>query len=135
MVFSLKSWKMEEIEEFLGNPTRSTHSFFSNFFFFFPFLREFQTTPNDSFLLLDQDTNRFLVQARIELQISYSIIRDFTSFVNLNPRTYVQVISNVKISRLDIEMSIPQCNLNSSIFCLDYRLRLLIQGFSLGLGF
>ena len=59
MVFSLKSWKMEEIEEFLGNPTRSTHSFFS--IFFFPFLREFQTTPNDSFLLLDQDTNRFLV--------------------------------------------------------------------------
>jgi len=93
------------------------------------------STLNDSFLLLDQDTNRFLVYARIELQIFYLTIRDFTNWVNWNPRTYVKVISNVKISRLDTEMSIPQHNLNSSIFCLDYRLRLLIQGFSPGLGF
>ena len=47
--------------------------------FFFIFLREFQpmtSASNNSFLLLDQDINRFLVQAGIELQISYSTIRD-----------------------------------------------------------
>ena len=33
----------------------------------------------DRFLLSNQDTNRFLVQAEIESRISYSIIKDFTS--------------------------------------------------------
>ena len=32
---------------------------------------------NDSFLLLDQDINKFLVQVKIDSQISYSTIRDF----------------------------------------------------------
>ena len=42
-------------------------------------LREFQLITSDSnnnFLLLDQDTNRFLVQVQIKRQISYTIIRD-----------------------------------------------------------
>ena len=34
---------------------------------------------DDSSLLLDQDTNQFLVQTNIEPRISYSTIRDFTS--------------------------------------------------------
>ena len=44
--------------------------------------REFQPmmfVPDDSSLLLDQSTNRFLVEAGIEPQIFYSTIRDFTS--------------------------------------------------------
>ena len=36
---------------------------------------------NDNSLLSNQDTNRFLMYARIELQISYSIIRDFTKIL------------------------------------------------------
>ena len=39
---------------------------------------------DDSFLSSDQDTNQFLVYAGIELQISYIIIRDFTSWANWN---------------------------------------------------
>ena len=35
--------------------------------------------PDNNFLLLNQDTNRFLVLDEIEPQISYLIIRDFTS--------------------------------------------------------
>ena len=49
---------------------------------FFFFKREFQpmaSSPDDSSLSLDQDTNQFLVYARIEPQISYTTIRDFTS--------------------------------------------------------
>ena len=37
---------------------------------------------DDSFLLSDQDTNRFLVLAMIEPQISFSTIRDFTNLTN-----------------------------------------------------
>ena len=33
----------------------------------------------DNFLSSDQDTNQFLVYMRIESQISYTTIRDFTS--------------------------------------------------------
>ena len=40
------------------------------------------SSPDDSSLSLDQDTNQFLVYARIELQISYTTIRDFTNWVN-----------------------------------------------------
>ena len=36
-------------------------------------------TPNDSSLLSNQDTNKFLMYAGIEPKISYSTIRDFTS--------------------------------------------------------
>ena len=36
-------------------------------------------TPDDSSLLLGQDTNQFLVLVKIEPQISYTIIKDFTS--------------------------------------------------------
>ena len=43
------------------------------------------SAPDDSSLSSDQDTNQFLVQVEIEPQISYTIIRDFTSRVNLNP--------------------------------------------------
>ena len=35
------------------------------------------STLDDSFLLLDQDTNKFLIQARIKSQISYTIIKNF----------------------------------------------------------
>ena len=48
-------------------------------FFFFFFERKFQPMTSASYnssLLLDQDINRFLVQAGIELQISYSTFRD-----------------------------------------------------------
>ena len=38
----------------------------------------------DNFLSLDQDTNYFLVEAGIELQIFYTTIRDFTSWANWN---------------------------------------------------
>ena len=37
---------------------------------------------DDSFLSSDQDINRFLVLARIEPQISFSTIRDFTNLTN-----------------------------------------------------
>ena len=50
------------------------------------FLRELQLIAfalNDNSLLSDQNTNWFLVQANIEPHISYSTIRDFTSFVYL----------------------------------------------------
>ena len=46
------------------------------------FFREFQhmvSAPNDNSLSSNQDTNQFLVQAEIELQISYTTMRDFTS--------------------------------------------------------
>ena len=55
------------------------------FFFFFFFFLEFQLMSfalNDSSLLSDQDTNRFLVEARIKSQISYSIIKIFTNRAN-----------------------------------------------------
>ena len=38
--------------------------------------------PDNSSLSSDQDTNRFLVQAEIELQISYSTIKEFTNYAN-----------------------------------------------------
>ena len=50
--------------------------------FFFFFFREFQpmvSVSNDSSFTSDQDTNQFLVWVRIESQISYSTIRDFTN--------------------------------------------------------
>ena len=37
---------------------------------------------DNSSLLSDQDTNRFLVEARIKSQISYSIIKNFTNRAN-----------------------------------------------------
>ena len=43
------------------------------------------STPDDSFLLSDQNTNQFLVYAVNEPQISYTTIRDFTNWVNWNP--------------------------------------------------
>ena len=49
-----------------------------NFFF----LREFRlmaSAPDDNSLSSDQGINKFLVQAGIEPQISYTTIRDFTS--------------------------------------------------------
>ena len=55
---------------------------------YFFFLREFQpmaSAPDDSSLSSDQDTNQFLVEAGIESQISYTTIRDFTSWANWNP--------------------------------------------------
>ena len=50
--------------------------------FLFLFFREFQpmvSAPNNNSLSSNQDTSRFLVEAGIEPQISYSTIRDFTS--------------------------------------------------------
>ena len=38
------------------------------------------STPDDSFLSSDQNTNKFLVYVEIEPQISYTTIRDFTIF-------------------------------------------------------
>ena len=38
---------------------------------------------DDSSLSLDKDTNRFLVQVRIEFQISYSTIKDFIIYLLL----------------------------------------------------
>ena len=35
------------------------------------------STLNDSFLLLDQDINKFLIQVRIKSQISYITIKNF----------------------------------------------------------
>ena len=52
------------------------------YIFFFFLQKEFQpmtSAPNDSSLLSNQDINRFLVQLRIEPQISYSTIRNFTN--------------------------------------------------------
>ena len=46
------------------------------------FFREFQLmvfVSDDNSLLVDQNTNRFLVSTDIEPQITYSTIRDFTS--------------------------------------------------------
>ena len=50
--------------------------------FLFLFFREFQpmvSAPNNNSLSSNQDTSRFLVEAGIEPQISYSTIGDFTS--------------------------------------------------------
>ena len=44
------------------------------------------SAPNDNFLSSDQDISKFLVQAMIESQISYSIIKDFISYANWNPQ-------------------------------------------------
>ena len=44
------------------------------------------SAPDDSFLLLDKDTNWFLVYAKIEPQISFSTIKNFTSWANWNPQ-------------------------------------------------
>ena len=49
------------------------------------FFKEFQLMAfafDDNFLSSNQDTNRFLVLARIEPQISFSTIRDFTNLTN-----------------------------------------------------
>ena len=49
------------------------------------FYRKFQpmaSASDNSSLSSNQDTDQFLVLARIELQISYSTIRDFTSWAN-----------------------------------------------------
>ena len=57
----------------------------SSHFFFIIFFLEFQLMTfafNDNILLSDQDTNRFLVKARIKSQISYSIIKFFTNRAN-----------------------------------------------------
>ena len=46
------------------------------------FFREFQpmtSASDNSSLLSNQDIDQFLMQARIEPQISYSTIKDFTS--------------------------------------------------------
>ena len=64
--------------------------FFSFFFFFFFFFfeRKFKSmasAPNNSSLLSDQDTNKFLVLAWIEPQISYTTIKDFIGWANWNP--------------------------------------------------
>ena len=40
------------------------------------------SAPDNNSLLSDQDTNKFLVLTGIEPQISYTTIKDFTSFYN-----------------------------------------------------
>ena len=47
------------------------------------------SAPNDRFLSLAQDTNQFLVYARIEPHISYTTIRDFTNWANWNPLIFM----------------------------------------------
>ena len=42
------------------------------------------SAPNNNSLSSNQDTSRFLVEAGIEPQISYSTIGDFTSWANRN---------------------------------------------------
>ena len=37
------------------------------------------SVPDNSFLSSDQDINQFLVKAEIELQISYTTIKNFTN--------------------------------------------------------
>ena len=55
---------------------------FTLFFFFFLEFQLMTFALNDSSLLSDQDTNRFLVEVRIKFQISYSIIKNFTNRAN-----------------------------------------------------
>ena len=60
--------------------TRTAFILFKGNIFFFFFLREIKlitSTPNYNFLSLDQNTSQFLMQVKIELQISYSTIRNF----------------------------------------------------------
>ena len=49
------------------------------FFFFFRKFQPMTFAPDHNSLSSDQDTNQFLVYAKIEPQISYTTIRDFTS--------------------------------------------------------
>ena len=42
------------------------------------------STLDDSFLLLDQDTNQFLVQMRIKSQISYSTIKKTLFLIDIS---------------------------------------------------
>ena len=55
---------------------------FTLFFFFFLEFQLMTFALNDSSLLSDQDTNRFLVEVRIKFQIFYSIIKNFTNRAN-----------------------------------------------------
>ena len=61
-----------------GNVKAITHVCV-RFFFFFERVSIYGVHSDDSFLSLNQDTNRYLVEAEIEPQISYSTIRDFSS--------------------------------------------------------
>ena len=48
----------------------------------FIFFRKFQlmsSTSDNNFLLSNQDTNQFFVWAKIEPQISYSTVKNFTN--------------------------------------------------------
>ena len=49
---------------------------------------------NDSSSLSDQDTNQFLVYIRIEFQISYTTIRNFTSWANWDLQIYTFITHN-----------------------------------------
>ena len=49
--------------------------------------------PDDNSLSLDQDTNQFLVQAGIELQISYIIMRNFSHVIFLI--SHVTYLNNI----------------------------------------
>ena len=42
------------------------------------------STLDDSFLLLDQDINKFLMQARIKSQISYSTIKKTLFLIDIS---------------------------------------------------
>ena len=48
-------------------------------FFFFLEFQPMTSAPDDNSLSSDQDTNQFLMYVEIELQISYTTIRDFIS--------------------------------------------------------
>ena len=48
------------------------------------------SAPDDSFLSSDQNTNKFLVYAEIEPQISYTIIRDFNIFFFFNIKKAIE---------------------------------------------
>ena len=54
----------------------------SKYIYFFRELQFMTSVFYDSFLSSDQNTNRFLMQAKMKFQISYLIIRDFTNWAN-----------------------------------------------------
>lgn len=66
------------------------------------------SAPDDNFLSSNQDTNQFLVYVEIESQISYTTIKDFTSWTNWNP----QKTNNLRIEKYTLHLDINLMFLN-----------------------
>ena len=62
------------------------------------------SAPNDSSLSLNQDSNRILMWTEIKPQISYSTIKNFTSWVNWNSRILCDCEAKIEFLRELVRM-------------------------------